>query len=399
MSLRCFWGAFLILTNCVAWAQSDFSFESLFEKNAGSFDSIIDRKKEYRLQIAYTKIDRTRCGEPITKTYTLDTDKYYYYAASTIKFPAAVFCLENFNRLSAYGYGVSLSDSFDIENTACSSLTAENLWKNKSPRNFAFLLKNLLVISDNNAFNPIYDLVTPIEFAQRFEELGFKNAVISKRFANCNMAENKCTNAISFFDEAGAVKMKQLSNNLDFENRYSGKLSPHVGRAHLAGKMEKRPFDFSDYNYVRLSDLHQLMQWVIFEDSSKLKLRSSDFLFLKNTLSEYPRSLGLKDFDETKMPDSYMKYFWRADSNQTVIPPRFHLYNKVGQAYGFLTDCMYFKDDENGVEFFLSASIYVNKNETLNDGKYEYASVGFPFLENLFAAIYNWEVERRFERE
>lgn len=395
MSYRFFLGCFLIFINSTLWAQASFSFEQLFEKNAGSFDSIIDRKKEYRVQIAYTQIDQTSNGEPIKKTYTFDTDKYYYYAASVVKFPAAVFCLEKFNRLSKYG--ISLFDSFDINNTACASLTNENLWKNKSPQNFSFLLKNLLVISDNNAFNPIYDFVTPIEFAQRFEELNFKHAVICRRFAKCDMTANSKVNAISFFDAFCNVKMEQLAMNFDFVNSYSGRLSPHVGRAYLAEKLEKRPFDFSDYNYVSLSDLHRLMQWVIFEDSAQLKLRSSDFSFLKNTLSEYPRSLGLKDFDETKMPDSYMKYFWRADSNQTVIPPRFHLYNKVGQAYGFLTDCMYFKDDENGVEFFLTASIYVNKNETLNDGKYEYSSIGFPFLENIFAAIYNWEVERRME--
>lgn len=396
MSWRGVLGGVFILINNAVWAQADFSFGQLFEKNSSSFDSIIDRKKDYRLQIAYTQIDRDPNGVPTTRTYTFDADKYYYYGASTIKFPAAVFCLEKFNKLAKYD--VSLSDSFDIKNTACANLTDEKLWKNKSPRNFAFLLKNLLIVSDNNAFNPIYDFVTPIGFMKRFEELGFKNAFISKRFAPCDVTENQRSNALSFFDDFGHVKMEQLALDLDFGSSYTGKLSPLVGRYHLAGKLVKRPFDFSDYNYVRLSDLHQLMQWVIFEDNSKLKLRSSDFLFLKTTLSQYPRSLGMIDFDEKKMPDSYMKFFWRADSSQTEIPPRFRLYNKVGQAYGFLTDCMYFKDEVNGLEFFLSASIYVNKNETLNDGKYEYETTGFPFLQNLFAAIYNEEVGRRFGR-
>jgi hypothetical protein len=241
--------------------------------------------------------------------------------------------------------------------------------------------------------------VTPIEFAQRFERLRFKDAVVCRRFAKCDLAENSKANGITFFDESGSIKMEQMAMNFDFVHAYAGKLNSRVGRGFLDGKLKQHPFDFSDYNYVRLSDLHQLMQWVVFEDSTQLKLRSSDFLFLKNTLSQYPRSLSMTDFDEKKYPDSYMKYFWRADSSQTVIPSRFHLYNKVGQAYGFLSDCMYFKDIENGIEFFLTASIYVNKNETLNDGKYEYASTGFPFLENIFAAIYNHEVERRAKSE
>lgn len=377
-------------------AQVDFSFDDLFKKYASSFDSIIDQKKDYRVQIAYTQIDRNSSGVPTTKSYTFDADKYYYYCASTIKLPATIFCLEKFNKLSKYG--VSILDSFDIKNTACANLSLDNLWLKKSPRNFSCLLKNLLIISDNNAFNPIYDFVTPIGFIKRFDELGFKDAVIAKRFAKCDLDENQRANSISFFDENGVLKMEQASFNLAFLNRYSGSLKPFVGKSYLDNGLVKKPFDFTNSNYIRLSDLHQLMQWVILDDSSKLKLRSSDFLFLKNTLHQYPRTLALADFEEKKYPDNYMKFFWRLDSGQYVIPERFKIYNKVGQAYGFLTDCMYFKDEVNDVEFLLSASIYVNKNETLNDGKYEYETTGFPFLQNLFAAIYNEEVGRRFGR-
>jgi hypothetical protein len=53
------------------------------------------------------------------------------------------------------------------------------------------------------------------------------------------------------------------------------------------------------------------------------------------------------------------------------------------------------EDTVNKVEFFLSASIYVNKNEILNDGIYEYDAIGFPFLHQLFNKIYETELLRK----
>jgi hypothetical protein len=71
------------------------------------------------------------------------------------------------------------------------------------------------------------------------------------------------------------------------------------------------------------------------------------------------------------------------------------IFNKVGQAYGFVTDCSYFADTINKVEFFLSCSIYVCKNEILNADVYEYESIAMPFFRNLCNAIYTDELSRK----
>lgn len=70
------------------------------------------------------------------------------------------------------------------------------------------------------------------------------------------------------------------------------------------------------------------------------------------------------------------------------------IFNKVGQAYGYLTDNAYIVDFKNGVEFLLSAVIYVNDNQIFNDDKYEYDEIGFPFLANLGKVIYEYELKR-----
>ncbi len=42
----------------------------------------------------------------------------------------------------------------------------------------------------------------------------------------------------------------------------------------------------------------------------------------------------------------------------------------------------------------LSATIYVNSDEVLNDDKYDYDNIGYPFLYQLGQTIYKYELQR-----
>jgi hypothetical protein len=52
-------------------------------------------------------------------------------------------------------------------------------------------------------------------------------------------------------------------------------------------------------------------------------------------------------------------------------------------------------DFERGVEFFLTATILVNEDGIFNDDKYEYETVGKPFLARLGQVIYEYELGRK----
>jgi hypothetical protein len=43
----------------------------------------------------------------------------------------------------------------------------------------------------------------------------------------------------------------------------------------------------------------------------------------------------------------------------------------------------------------LSATIYVNSDEVLNDGKYDYDTIGYPFLYQLGQTVYQYELKRK----
>ena len=52
-------------------------------------------------------------------------------------------------------------------------------------------------------------------------------------------------------------------------------------------------------------------------------------------------------------------------------------------------------DFENGVEFLVSAVIYTNENQTLNDNTYETEKIGKPFFAELGDYFYRRELKRK----
>ncbi len=100
-----------------------------------------------------------------------------------------------------------------------------------------------------------------------------------------------------------------------------------------------------------------------------------------------PREAG---YDPEEYYDGYCKFFMYGDSREQ-IPDHIQIFNKVGFAYGTLTDCAYIRDELNEVEFMVSATILVNQDGIFNDDAYEYDEVGIPFLAALGRALYEFE--------
>ena len=91
--------------------------------------------------------------------------------------------------------------------------------------------------------------------------------------------------------------------------------------------------------------------------------------------------------------DAYCKFLIYGKSKER-IPDHIRIFNKVGDAYGYLLDNAYVVDFKNGVEFMLSAVVNVNTDGVYNDGKYDYETIGYPFFRNLGQLIYTYELER-----
>jgi hypothetical protein len=156
--------------------------------------------------------------------------------------------------------------------------------------------------------------------------------------------------------------------------------------------------DFAKHNTIPLQDLQQLLQSILFPSSvprqHRFNLMKEDYAFLHQYLSQYPSETNYPKYDTAQYYDSYVKFFFN-DSLHHTMPANIRVFNKVGWSYGFLTDASYVADFAHHIEYMLTATIYVNSDDILNDDKYEYESIGRPFLYQLGQTIYDYELHRK----
>jgi hypothetical protein len=82
-------------------------------------------------------------------------------------------------------------------------------------------------------------------------------------------------------------------------------------------------------------------------------------------------------------------------SGKQKIPSHIRIFNKPGWSYGYLTDAAYIVDFNSKTEFMISAVIYVNRDGILNDDKYEYTEIGYPFFKEIGEIIYQYDKNRK----
>ncbi len=155
------------------------------------------------------------------------------------------------------------------------------------------------------------------------------------------------------------------------------------------------PFDFSLKNYFPIPSQNALLKRIIFPDAfpkaQQFDLSVEQRNFLLEAMHTLPAKLG---YDPEEYYDSYVKFFMFGD-NYDPMPEHIKIYNKVGYAYGTLTDCAYIQDTQNNIDFMINATILVNSNEIFNDDNYDYDEVGIPFLAQLGRELYEYELKRK----
>jgi hypothetical protein len=160
----------------------------------------------------------------------------------------------------------------------------------------------------------------------------------------------------------------------------------------------ERPKDFANKNAYPLQAQHDVIKALMFPDAvderMRFRLSEDDYAFVYRNMSAYPGDSGIPEYaDGERYPDGYVK-FLMFGGDAPAIPENIRIFNKVGDAYGFLTDAAYIVDFENGVEYILAATIFTNANQTFNDNVYEYDEIGLPFMRHLGQAIYHIELQR-----
>jgi hypothetical protein len=357
---------------------------------------IINNPNEYRVQIIYTQIDRTKKEKPVFKNYHFNVDpNLYFNPASMVKMPLAFLSLEKLNELKRPGVDKHTRMEYD------SNYVRQIAMKNDSSAEFSYpsiahFIKRSLLISENDPYNRMYQFLGQQDANRKLVEKGYSSTRITRQFMGYTEEQNRHTNAIKFLDKAGNIIYEQSPQyNTDSFSFTSPIL---IGKAHInrEDQLVNGPFDFTKHNNISLEDMRKMVQAVVFpetvEKKNRFNISEEDRLFLLQYMSQYPSETNYPKYDTTIFYDSYVKFFF-GDSSHTM-PNHIRVFNKVGWAYGFMTDVSYVIDTKNNIDYMLAATVYVNSDGVVNDSKYDEETVGFPFFEQIGRAFYEYDLHR-----
>ena len=391
---------FFVLFNhtVLAQAKTDYLLKDIFARRTDSLvEAVLGQPEVYRYQIIYTQIDRNKNNTPSFKNYYYNVDaSRYFNPASVVKMPLAFLSLEKLNDIKIPGVNKFTAMQFDSgwsrQTTAYSDSTADN-----NLPSIAHYIRKAFLISDNDAYNRMYEFIGQQTINRRLHEMGYPDIRITRRFMRMSADENRYTNPIRFINKKGELVYRQPmevnKDSLDFSHIYK------MGKAHYNSQdsLINEPIDFTTANNLPLEDMQQLLQSVMFPNSvnakKRFRLATDDLNFLYRYLSQYPSETNYPKYDTSQYYDSYVKFFFR--SPQHSMPAHIRVFNKVGWAYGCLTDVSYVADFKNKIEFMLAVTIYVNSDGILNDDKYDYETIGWPFLYKVGQTIYQHELKRK----
>jgi len=371
--------------------------ETLLEKYPEHFGNILQNRDSLRVQIIYTQISRDAQNTPsFTNYYFNVSDSHYYYPASTVKMPVALLALQKIHELRIPKLDKNSAMITESEHSGQTSVLNDPTSTDGKP-SIAQYVKKIFLVSDNDAFNRLYEFVGQEYINKELTKMGYTDAEIRHRLQiSLTPDENSRTNPISFFDGQGNLLYRQP---MQFSQQKFSERNDFVGTGYYSNSiLVNHAMDFSQKNRIGLEDLHNILKSVIFPvdvpEKQKFNLTDDDYKLLYQYMSQYPAETKFPSYDTLANWDAYCKFlYWGSDTGR--LPKNIRIFNKVGDAYGFLTDVSYFVDFDKKIEFMLSAIIYCNKDGILNDDKYDYKEVGFPFMKQLGRVIYQFELKRK----
>lgn len=376
--------------------MSDSLIYSILQKYPSYFDEVLKKADPLGIQVIYTQIDRDKKGRPsfIRHRYGADPGRYFY-PASTVKLPVAVLALQRLNELKIAGLG---KNSTMITGSAGGRQTEVNS-DTSAPDGrpcIAHYIKKILLVSDNDAFNRLYEFLGQEYINNTLHRMGYKQAQLIHRLeVSLSEEENRFTNPVRFLDNNGNLLYEKAEerSQLIYAPR-----TTKLGRGYIKnGQLVNEPFDFSIKNRLALDELNSIVRSILFPASvpaaQRFNLMEDDYQFLRKYMSMMPGESKSPVYDPNENWDTYVKFLLYGSEKGTA-KPGIRIFNKVGDAYGFLIDAAYVIEAETGVEFMLSAVIYCNSDGIFNDDHYDYDQIGLPFMKHLGEVILEYERTR-----
>ncbi len=366
----------ILFFGCKESAPLENPLEIVLASTNQNIKRVMDSIDQYAVQIKFTQVERKN-KRIYFKDYDFQVDStLYFYPASTVKFPIAILALSKLNTLE----NIDRDSHFYLEGDTLETT-------------FAREIEKIFAVSDNHSYNRLFDFLGQDYINRELSGIPIGPVRISHRLSTPNSDEITTRPLIAYQNDSTTTTLPN-SINTSAKSLQLKAIQKGVGYME-EDSMIRGTFDFSLKNYYPIETQHQFLKTVIFPEmyqwNEKINLTDDQIDFVHTAMSTLPKNTG---YDAETYYDGYCKFFMYGDI-KSAIPEHIKIYNKVGDAYGTLTDCAYITDTKNDVEFLLTATILVNKDGIFNNDQYEYDEVGIPFLAELGRELYEHELNRK----
>ena len=388
------------LTITISCNNTSTILDKVLNKNIYELQKVLKNKEKHDLQILLNEIKRDDSGKAVFKEDAFQLDEgRYFYPASTAKLPIAILSLQKINELRSNGLQISGDTPFFITDKNGEILVKRDSTHSLGILTINHLIKKIFLVSDDNAYNYLFDFLGTDYINKELTLRGLSKTRLYHKFLFG--ADNINTWGYTFLNENQKIIYHQpsISALVDLKpNNLKGILK---GIGHIkSDSLLLKPMNFERKNRISIRDLEGILKRIIFPEAFSEKelfnLTKTDYKFLRYWMSRTTLESNYPDYNDDKHWDSYCKFFIYGDQKGAMIP-EIRIFNKVGQAYGTLTDVAYIKDEKNKIEFFLTATILVNKNMIYNDDIYEYDEIGIPFLAALGRSVHKEIMKSSFD--
>ncbi|MCE7064829.1 serine hydrolase [Dyadobacter sp. CY326] len=387
---------------CQAQQPDTLLLERLLRSKPELFSGILNHPTRNEVQILYTQIDRDKNNVPHFKSYSYNlNDLHYFFPASTVKLPTVIFALEKINELNVKGLtakstmltGAAFAKQTAVERDSSSASGLPSL---------EHYIKKILLVSDNDAYNRLYEFISRAEINQKLKKYGLTTSRILNRYAvKDTEVTSRHTNPISFYERDSLVFYQH--GKFDPENYPLPLTNTLMGKAYLdsSDRFVAKPFNMANKNAFSISDQQAVMKKLLFPEAfpvnERFNLKPEDYELIYTYMSKYPTESDFPKYDPKDFWDLYAKFIFYGADKETKPKPNIRIFNKYGDSYGFIIDNAFVVDFENKVEFMLTSVVQSNEDGVYNDDKYEYKEVCYPFMKNLGQLIYEYELARKKE--
>lgn len=372
--------------------------QNVLDSLEDKYPKVIENPEKYRLKIVFTEIKRSKEKVSLETVGFRMNEKEYLYPASIVKLPAILIGMEEYNKIHKMRPRVTYETliKFNKEKGCMPTAFSVKIGNKLEYYTLDLFTKQMLAVSDNDAYNRMFDFVGQQQLNRRLKELKFQNAKIIRKFVlNCSLDQNRISDSYVFlgrrnewlYNRKGIINEDTILTDTTYK----------IGKAYegLDKKIVPRPFDFSRQNNMELVDLHKVLNGVVFpksEFSHTFDITEDQRKYVIENLGKYPAEYGL-DFNPKEFHATYKKYlFFGKDTNTTYTNDslsRFRSFNIVGLSFGCAIDAAYIVDLDSGKEFVLTVGIYANEDEVINDAKYDYETLAYPIMKDIGRLIMN----------